>query len=129
MNILLDTHVLIWALYEPQRLSAEVCEELTNPQHGVFFSAANIWEISIKASLGRKDFSFSPEEVWHLAMETGFTELPVTSAHGAGVLSLPWHHRDPFDRLLISQAFSLPAYFYTVDEALPIYSSSLVRLI
>ena len=59
MNILLDTHVLIWALYEPQRLSAEVCEELTNPQHAVFFSAASIWEIGIKASLGKEDFSFS----------------------------------------------------------------------
>lgn len=129
MNILLDTHVLIWALNEPERLSAQVSDDLTDGRNTVFFSAASIWEISIKASLRRQDFSYNPNEIWHLASATGFTELPISSLHGAGVLNLPWHHRDPFDRILIAQAFALPAYLYTDDDMIPRYSASLIRRI
>jgi PIN domain nuclease of toxin-antitoxin system len=129
MNILLDTHILIWALNEPERLPATVSDDLTDCRNTVFFSAASIWEIAIKASLGRDDFAFDPNDVGRLAIETGFIELPVSSVHGSGVLSLPWHHRDPFDRLLIAQTFALPAYLYTNDDALPPYSASLIRRI
>lgn len=129
MNILLDTHVLIWALYEPERLSANISDDLSDPSNIVFFSAASIWEIGIKASLRRTDFDFDPHEVLALAVKTGFTELPVSAAQGAGVLNLPWHHRDPFDRILISQAFALPAYLYTNDDIIPHYSTSLIRRI
>jgi PIN domain nuclease of toxin-antitoxin system len=92
-----------------------------------YFSAASIWEIGIKASLRKKDFPYNPFEVWHLAIETGFSEVPVSSVHGAGVLQLPWHHRDPFDRILVSQAFALPACLYTDDEILPQYSQAMIR--
>lgn len=129
MNILLDTHILIWALNEPERLPPPVAEELTDRHNTVFFSAASIWEIGIKASLGRHDFPFDPNEVSALAIDTGFMELPVYSTHGAGVLKLPWHHRDPFDRLLVAQALALPAYLYTNDDALLPYSASLIRRI
>lgn len=126
MNILLDTHVLIWALDSPERIHAEAQATLENGDNTVFFSAASIWEISIKISLDRADFSFSPELVQQKAIETGFIELPVQSTHTLGVSRMPWHHRDPFDRLLIAQALSIPAWLYTADDTLLAYSE-LVR--
>ena len=129
MKILLDTHILIWALNEPERLSATVRSDLANRRNSVYFSAASIWDLAIKASLERKDFLYDPYETTRLAIDTGLIELPVSSLHGAGVLQLPWHHRDPFDRILVSQAFTAPAFLYTDDEILPLYSASLIRRI
>ena len=129
MNILLDTHFLIWALTEPERLSASVRDELADRRNTVYFSAASIWEISIKASLERKGFVYDPYETTRFAIDTGLLELPVSSLHAAGVCRLPWLHRDPFDRILVSQACAIPAYLYTDDETLPRYSAALIRRI
>jgi PIN domain nuclease of toxin-antitoxin system len=93
-----------------------------------FFSAASLWEISIKARLGRTDFPYDPDQISQAAVQTGFSELPVRSAAAVRVATLPDHHRDPFDRLLIAQAMSEPAQFYTADPALRRYSE-LVTLI
>ncbi len=122
MKILLDTQLLLWALHEPERMPDPICVELADRRQEVFFSAASIWEIGIKASLGRDDFQFKPADVWRFAVMAGFAELTVTSAHGAAVAELPWHHRDPFDRLLIAQALSLPARLVTADAILMRYS-------
>ncbi len=100
MRLLLDTHVLLWALIEPKRLSAEFQALLENPDHEVLFSAASIWEMSIKAALGRADFQVAPATIVEAAQATGFIELPVRAAAALKVAALPHHHRDPFDRLL-----------------------------
>ncbi len=128
MRILLDTHVLLWAIDRPRLLDAATRAQLENPGNEVLFSSASIWEIAIKAGLKRADFQAEPEKVAEAASATGFSELPITAAVAATVADLPPHHRDPFDRLLIAQAIALPARFYTVDLALPLYSE-LVTLI
>lgn len=128
MVVLLDTHVLLWALDAPERLSQEVVAQIESPETTVYFSAASIWEIAIKAALGKIDFHYSPEVIAQAAKDTGFIELPVSAVHGAKVAHLPLHHRDPFDRLLIAQVLLMPAQLFTADAALVPYSE-LVRLV
>lgn len=128
MVVLLDTHVLLWALDAPQRLPPPVAALLESPKTTVYFSAASIWEVAIKAPLGKIDFAYTPEAIAQAARDTGFVELPVSAEHGAWVARLPMHHRDPFDRLLVAQALSLPARLVTADAALLAYTE-LVQLI
>ncbi len=125
---LLDTNVLLAALLAPERLPPEVVEGLTDSSNTVYFSAASIWEVAIKRSLNRADFDFSPENIHRLALDTGFTELLVKGEDCYPLVDLPWHHRDPFDRLLIAQTQSLPAYLLTTDGALSQYSELVVHL-
>lgn len=125
---LLDTNILLAALIAPDTLPEEVQAQLGDPALTVFFSAASIWEIAVKQSLGRESFNFRPTDIQQLALETGFTELPILSDHCHRIADLPWHHRDPFDRLLISQAQSIPAFLLTTDALLARYSD-LVRVI
>lgn len=124
---LLDTNILLAATIAPERLPVEVADVLRNAGNEVFFSAVNIWEIAVKRSLNREAFDFLPEDIHRLALETGFAELPVLSAHCYAVAHLPWHHRDPFDRLLVAQAQALPARLLTADEKLPRYSDLVQR--
>ena len=126
---LLDTNVLLAALLAPERLPGEVASNLTNPANTVYFSSASIWEVAIKRSLNRADFDFSPQDIHRLAQETGFAELNIKGKDCYPVADLPWHHRDPFDRLLIAQALTLPAFLLTTDGALPHYSDLVVHLV
>lgn len=125
---LLDTNILLAALLAPERLPKQVATDLADPSNTVYFSSASIWEIAIKRSLNRADFDFSPDDIHLLALETGFTELPVKGEHCYALVNLPWHHRDPFDRLLITQIKSLPAYLLTTDGVLSQYSDLVVHL-
>lgn len=125
---LLDTNVLLAALLAPERLPPEVVAALSDSSNTVYFSAASIWEIAIKRSLNRADFDFSPQDIHRLARDTGFTELMVKGEDSYPLVDLPWHHRDPFDRLLIAQAQSLPAHLLTTDGVLSQYSELVVHL-
>lgn len=125
---LLDTNVLLTALIAPERLPLAVRAELEAPASTILFSAASIWEIAIKRSLLRDDFEIEPAEVETLALQTGFLELPVKAAHCQRVRHLPWHHRDPFDRLLVAQAESLPAHLLSTDGVLERYSPLVKRV-
>jgi PIN domain nuclease of toxin-antitoxin system len=122
VRVILDTNILLHALIEPTRLGAETAAILEAPEHEVFFSAASIWEISIKAALGRADFKVSPAEIVLAAVGSGFLELPVRSAAAARVASLPPLHRDLFDELRVAQAMTEPALLYTTAAALKTYS-------
>lgn len=122
MRFLLDTHILLWALVEPERLPKKARILLEDDANEILFSAASIWEVAIKAQAGRIDFPVLPDEIAAAAKETGFMELCVSSKHGAAVRSLPLHHRDPFDRLLVAQAITEPARLLTVDSVLGQYS-------
>jgi len=119
---LLDTNVLLAAVIAPERLAEEALTWLGDPGNEILFSAVNIWEIAIKRSLERDGFDFMPEDIERLALETGFRELPVRAAHCRSVARMPWHHRDPFDRLLIAQSQALPARLLTTDRLLARYS-------
>jgi PIN domain nuclease of toxin-antitoxin system len=122
MRILVDTHVLLWAAAEPERLPVSFRERIESPENEVLFSAASIWELAIKMQIGRLSLAITPEELARTAGERGFDELPVMAVHAAAVRNLPLHHRDPFDRLLIAQAVHEPARLLTVDRLLGKYS-------
>jgi PIN domain nuclease of toxin-antitoxin system len=122
VRVLLDTHVLLWALTSPSRLPPRA-RKLIAANH-VYVSAASIWEISIKAALGK--LRADPAEVLDALAPAGFIELAITGAHGARVRSLPLLHRDPFDRLLVAQALTEPMVLLTNDEALGAYGDIVV---
>ena len=128
MRVLLDTHVLLWALGEPRRLDAETRDTIESSDTEVLFSAASIWEITIKSGLGRTGFVFDPAEIARAAIDTGFSELAVRANAAALVGRLPLLHRDPFDRLLVAQAIVEPATLYTADQQLVPYSDLVRRI-
>jgi PIN domain nuclease of toxin-antitoxin system len=106
VKLLLDTHILLWAAGEPEKLSGSARDILTKDENYLFFSAASIWEIVIKLGLGREDFKVDPYRLRKMLVAHGYTELPVTAEHALKVDSLPLLHKDPFDRILIAQARS-----------------------
>ena len=117
MRVLLDTHLLLWALGSPSRLPAAAQRAIRESE--VFVSAASIWEISIKAGLGK--LTADPHEVLAALEPAGFRSLPIVGEHAARVATLPPLHRDPFDRLLIAQALTEPMRFLTNDAVLGAY--------
>jgi PIN domain nuclease of toxin-antitoxin system len=119
---LLDTHALVWALSSPSRLPKALRTNLVDPAVQVAMSAANAWEIAIKAALGKIDADV--EEVIASSEAAGFVELPVRSTHAATVAGLPMHHRDPFDRMLIAQSL---VEGYTIVTRDPIFDSYVVQ--
>ena len=122
MRVLLDTHILLWALGEPAKLPPQARQAILDPTNEILFSAASIWEIAIKSQLRRRDFVADAAEVAGAAVNSGFDELPVRAQHTALTARLPMHHRDPFDRLLIAQAIREPLHLLTVDATLGKYT-------
>ena len=96
MKLLLDTHILLWAAGQPEKLSKPTRALLTAPENSLFFSAASIWEIVIKLGLGREDFKVDPYRLRKMLVVHGYAELPITSEHALKVNSLPLLHKDPF---------------------------------
>jgi PIN domain nuclease of toxin-antitoxin system len=123
MRLLLDTHVLYWSFYEQRRLSAKALE-IIHGASAIFVSSASIWEMAIKVRLGK--MKGDPAELASLIDRAGFAELPVLSRHALMVATLPVHHTDPFDRLLVAQAISEPLHLLTLDEQLRRYSELVV---
>ena len=123
MRLLLDTHILLWTLDEPERLPVVTRDVIESPDNEVLFSAASVWEIAIRSRLGRSDFQVRPERIASEALETGFIELPVSARIAARVVDLPLYHRDPFDRLLVMQAIAEGARLYTRNKTATIIRS------
>ena len=117
MRILLDTHLLLWALAEPEKLSATTRNRLDAAE--VFVSAASVWEVSIKVALGKLEAD--PSELLAAIEPAGFELLPITGVHAAAVAALPLLHRDPFDRMLMAQARTEPLILLTNDTVLQQY--------
>lgn len=121
MRLLLDTHVLLWALMARRRLPKRLLAMLADPDNEVLFSAVNIWEVAIKRARGRPAFAFRPDDVLDAALDAGFAELPVKALHAARSGELPPLHADPFDRLLVAQALCEPARLVTADATIQQY--------
>lgn len=117
MRVLLDTHLLLWALGSPLKLSANTRKLVDTSE--VYVSAASIWEISIKAGLGK--LKADAAKVLAAIQPAGLSFLPVSGEHAARVARLPAHHKDPFDRILIAQAVTEPMILLTNDKALERY--------
>lgn len=118
MKLLLDTHVLLWVVTDSPRIKA-LRKRLLAADNDVYFSVASLWEIAIKVSLSK--LQADAAEIREAALEGGFVELPVLGQHALQVGGLPWHHRDPFDRLLVAQAMAEPMRLLTADESLLAY--------
>ena len=116
-RILLDTHLLLWAVAEPRKLPPEARRRIDATD--VFVSAVSIWEVSIKAALGK--LAADPAELLAEIEPAGFTLLPITGEHAAAVARLPAVHTDPFDRMLVSQAKTEPLLLLTNDSVLTGY--------
>jgi PIN domain nuclease of toxin-antitoxin system len=128
VKLLLDTQLLLWAAGEPERLSAAARKLLNDPRNELLFSAASLWEIAIKSSLGREDFRVNPRLLLRGLLDNGYVELPVTSQHAVGLDSLPPLHKDPFDRLLVAQALSEGITLLTTDGQLSLYPGSVRKV-
>lgn len=128
MNLLLDTQVWLWSLTSPERLPASVRDLVSNAANTVHLSAASCWEIAIKYQLGKLPLSERPEEfIGPRLVRDGIQGLPVSVQHAAHVASLPPIHRDPFDRLLVSQAQIEGLALVSADPVFAGYEVELVR--
>lgn len=125
MNLLLDSHALLWALADPAKMRTEAVAEIQNPKNAVFFSAASVWELELKAAKGKLHL---PANWLNSARTTGFTELAVDSDSASASAHLPWHHSDPFDRLLIAQALAKNFRFATRDSFAGLYEVTILKV-
>jgi PIN domain nuclease of toxin-antitoxin system len=118
---LLDTQLVLWAAFEPERLSTRATKLLRSRDVPLAFSLATLWEVAIKTSLSRPGFSIDPHQLHQALLVEGFVELAIQAPHIVRVATLPWLHRDPFDRLLVAQAMEERLTLLTVDETLKGY--------
>ncbi len=128
MKLILDTHLLLWAAGTPERLSREAVELIEDPGTALLFSAASLWEITIKRGLGRDDFRVDPRLLRRGLADAGYEELPVTATHALAVDDLPPLHKDPFDRMLIAQARSEGLLLLTSDDMVARYPGPIRRV-
>ncbi|MEM8676754.1 MAG: type II toxin-antitoxin system VapC family toxin [Cyanobacteria bacterium P01_G01_bin.67] len=125
MKYLLDTHSLLWTIFEPDKLSAEAQEIILDQNNIIFVSLISLWEISIKQNIGRLDI---PEEFFEVVRKGGFEMLPLTMPQIEQYRLLPLHHRDPFDRMLIIQAREQKLIFITRDLEISKYDVEIMKV-
>lgn len=128
MKLLLDTHILLWAAGEPEQLSSKAKALIEDPENQLYFSAASLWEISIKNKLGSADFKVDLAVLRRNLLDNGFEEIIINSAHTLGVDALPNIHKDPFDRMLIAQTVVEGITLITADNAIAEYPVAMVRV-
>ena len=125
MRILIDTQIFVWSVIDSEKLVPPARQIILEAAE-VFVSAASIWEIAIKAKIGKLEGD--PHEFVAAIDKSGFHELPIMARHAAKVYELPLYHRDPFDRMLIAQALSEPLRLLTADGMLAQYSELVMRV-
>jgi len=128
MKLLLDTHLLLWAAGEPGRLSRSAKKLLSDPANDLIFSAASLWEIAIKRSLGRADFRVEPRVLRRGLLDNGYLEISITGEHALATETLPPIHKDPFDRILIAQAMAEGVTLLTVDPLVAKYPGAIRKV-
>ena len=128
MQLLLDTHLLVWAMGKPERLDPALVRLLEDPMNTPVFSVASLWELVIKRGLDRPDFRLEPPLLRQALLEAGWRELPVEAHHVLVVGQLPALHRDPFDRLLLAQAQADGLLLITADQQLAQYPGPVRRM-
>ena len=128
MDLLIDTHLILWAAGSPGRLPHEAKILIQNEENTLRFSVASIWEIAIKANLGRSDFKVEPRILRRGLLENGWLELSITSEHVVAIDALPNIHKDPFDRLLVAQANEEGLLLVTSDAVLAEYSGPIRKI-
>lgn len=127
MNLLLDTHIALWAITDSPRLPGKARELIASPKSSVWISAATVWEIAIKHSLGRGDMPVSSQDALCYFRESGYGFLPIEPEHAVAIEDLPEHHEDPFDRILVAQALVEPMRLITHDAIVARYSDTIIE--
>jgi PIN domain nuclease of toxin-antitoxin system len=128
MRLLLDTHILLWGASEPGRLSVDVLALLEDAENELFFSAASIWEVALKAGRDRTELRVDPGVLRRALIDNGYTEVPIMGLHSAALGGLPPVHRDPFDRILIAQALVEGITLVTSDAMVARYPGPILRV-
>jgi PIN domain nuclease of toxin-antitoxin system len=128
LRLLLDTHILLLAAGAPERLPEHGRRMLDDPSAELIFSAASIWEISIKRGLNRDDFQVDPRALRRGLLNNGYIEMPITGAHALALDVLPPIHKDPFDRMLIAQSIVENTTLVTVDPIVARYPGPISRI-
>ncbi|WP_299969700.1 type II toxin-antitoxin system VapC family toxin [uncultured Roseobacter sp.] len=121
MNLLIDTHILLWAAFEPRRLPRDAHDRLMDPDTRLWFSAVSIWEVAIKRGLDRPDFRIDPGPLRAGLLANEYSELALEGRHCLGLGTLPGLHADPFDRMLIVQAAAQGMALLTADSKIAQY--------
>ena len=128
MKLLLDSHLLIWSALVTRPLPEKTKRLLSDPENDLMFSSASVWEITIKAGLGKRDFQIDPRVLRRNLFDNGYEELPLTSEHSIALLNLPPIHKDPFDRILIAQAMVEGITLLTVDATVAEYPGPIRKI-
>ena len=128
MNLLLDTHVALWAITDSPKLPQRARDLIQAPKTTVWVSAASIWEIAIKCGMGRGDMPVSGQDALRYFQESGYRFLPIDVEHALAVESLPAHHQDPVDRILVAQALVEPMRLMTHDPLVARYSDTVIEV-
>ncbi|MBN8427198.1 MAG: type II toxin-antitoxin system VapC family toxin [Xanthomonadales bacterium] len=128
MNLLLDTHVALWAILDSPKLTEKARELIQSPKTAVWISAASVWEIAIKHALARGDMPVASQDAVRYFRESGYRFLAVEAEHAVAVEDLPAHHNDPFDRILVAQALIEPMRLMTHDALVARYSDTIIKV-
>lgn len=128
MRLLLDTHILIWALLDDPSLSLSARQLIQDDSNVVYVSSVSFTEVAIKRSLGRSGIECSVQDIISYVNNAGCSVLDLQPIHAVVLETLPWHHRDPFDRMLIAQALTEPMRLVTHDSAVARYSDTIIKV-
>lgn len=128
MNVLLDTHVALWAITDSPKLVLQARELIELPSTTVWVSAVSLWEISIKFGLGRGDMPISGKQALRFFRQSNYELLSIEPEHTIAVTDLPSYHQDPFDRLLVAQALMEPMRLITHDATVARYSDTIIKI-
>lgn len=128
MNLLLDTHVALWAITDNPSLTAKARELILAPKATIWVSTVSVWEIAIKHTLARGDMPVSGQDAVRYFRQAGYRFLAIEPEHAVAVEALPAHHQDPFDRLLVAQALVEPMRLITHDATVALYSDTIMEI-
>ncbi|WP_025144685.1 type II toxin-antitoxin system VapC family toxin [Pedobacter jeongneungensis] len=127
MNLLLNTHIVIWFITNDNKLSKKIKSHIENSDNKCFVSIASYWELSIKYALGRLNLNSTVEEIFNIIEKSGFDTLPITLNHLLQLSKLDHFHNDPFDRLIISQSIIENLHVVSSDSYFPSYKIQLIK--
>ncbi len=128
MDLLLDTHVALWAITDDPELPEKAREAILSSRNIVWVSAVTVWEITIKYSLGKKHMPISGKQALQYFRQAGYRFLAIEPEHAASVQNLPNHHQDPFDRLLVAQALTEPLRLMTRNAMISRYNKTIILI-
>jgi len=128
VNLLLDTHVALWAIADSRQLSTHARKLIETAEASVWISAATVWEIAIKHALGKRGMPVSGAQALEYFRASGYRILPIKAEHACAVEALPALHADPFDRILVAQALTEPMRLLTHDATVARYDTSIIKV-